>query len=923
MSDPSPNRFDRTNAILAAIVFLVSFVVYALTVQKSFSFWDCGEFIACSYTLGIPHPPGTPLFVLLGRIIALVPFVEDVSHRINYLSVIGSAFTALFSYLLIVRIVGYFFGDNKHQLLNRVIAYIGGLTGAFFVAFSRTNWANSVEAEVYGIALALSACLVWLTLRFFEQRGTMASGKTLVLIFYLAMLGIGIHMTVFLVVPVISIFFLLNKNAEPRDWALVGLFFAVELAMILIFADGRGGPAMFKFMTAVLGILLAVILYRKINWAILIAVASMSAVMMSFSLYWKATIGALILLSILGYLSEQHNWRFQWKTGLAIVLVAFIGMSVHLYIPIRSIHNPRIDENNPSRDWNTFINFLDRKQYGQTSMVDRMFQRRGLFENQFGRHPHMGFWSYFEEQYSRSGIWFIFPFFLLGMIGAVVAIAKRMEIGIPFFVLLLVCSVGLILYMNFADGTQYDDRTGDAYLEVRNRDYFFTPAFVFFGIAMGLGVSGVIQFIRDRLAGSNPGLQKTIVTVSSLAVLLPAVSLVHNYHACDRSENLIPYNYAANLLDSVEQDAILFTSGDNDTFPLWCIQEVYGYRKDVRVVNLSLLNTDWYVAQMKNRYGVPISLTQEQILWYPYEARPGLMAARPLKTFLDRPRQRRTYLQASPYGGRLVKVQDMMVDEIVLENKWKYPVYFSSPPYGESPLNLRDRATAAGLVYRLDREPPPRLIDPDTGYDLFMNTYRFEGYEDSEVFRDENATGVFLSYGVNGTRLYDEFIRQGDTTRAIAVLTKLIDSYPEYWQSYMLLGELHMSQGDTATFDSLLNQLKDTLESFLASNPNNLFYKQDLGMVYVEIGRMRQDSTMIEKGIDLSWEAFTDNPNSQYGFRKLITVLGNQQRYSDVRRATELHAEYKINQNDPMVRQLLGLDQVGSTPPSPGGQRGQ
>ena len=126
--------FDRTNAIFAALVFVGSFLVYAMTVQRTFSFWDCGEFIACSYTLGIPHPPGTPLFVLIGRLFSMIPFVDDISYRINYISVITSAFTAMLSYLLAVKLSRLFILDWS-QPLNRWITYIGGMAAGFFVAF--------------------------------------------------------------------------------------------------------------------------------------------------------------------------------------------------------------------------------------------------------------------------------------------------------------------------------------------------------------------------------------------------------------------------------------------------------------------------------------------------------------------------------------------------------------------------------------------------------------------------------------------------------------------------------------------------------------------------------------------------------------------------------------------------------------------
>ncbi len=915
-------KFDKTNAILAGVVFIFSFIVYAITVQRSFSFWDCGEFIACAYTLGIPHPPGTPLFVLLGRVFSLIPFVEDISYRINYISVISSAFTAMFSYLLTVKIVGYFFGNEKDKSLNKFIAYIGGVAGALFVAFSKTNWANSVEAEVYGLGLALSVAIIWLTIRYYELRGTVQGTRIMFIVVFLATLGVSIHMTVFLVLPISAIFFLLNRTAERKDWLAICIFGITELLLILGISalDIPRGHVPFMLLSVLLLIGLFYYLRNKINWAILIGLAAVGALLESFSLYFLlAPIFAGVII-VLGILSKKYNFRFQWKIGLTIIIISAIGLSVHAFIPIRSELNPRIDENNPSRDWQTFVDYLDRKQYGQISMVERMFKRRGLLSNQFGRHPHMGFWSYFEEQYSNTGVTFIFPFFALGMLGMIVAIRKRLEIGLPFFTLFLITSLGLVMYMNFADGTQYSYNTGDAYLEVRNRDYFFTPAFVFFGIAMGLGVSGLMQIIKEKFDASNPSLSKSLVYLSSVMVLLPGFALGNNYHACDRSQNFIPYNYAANILDTCEPNSILFTSGDNDTFPVWCLQEVYDYRKDIRVVNLSLLNTDWYVRQMKNRYDVPISLTDEQMLWHDFETSHGV-GKRPAKPFYDKARKRQTYMVPSQFGGRLVKVQDMMVDEIFIESLikddsgdgWslKQPIYFSSAPYAESPLKLRDRANAVGLLYKIEPNPNPRLIDVNTGYDMYMNKYKFDGYENSETYRDENATGVFLGVGINAIRIYNELITIGDDERAIKLAEKIISVYPEYWQMYMLLADKHSKDGDTTKVRELFTALADTLESFLASNEENLFYRQDLGLAYVELGRLNNDNTLTEKGTKYLWDAFAANPNSNYAFRKLYFALVEQGRFSEIQQAAKMYAKYKINYNDPILQQMLGI-----SPPS-------
>lgn len=894
--------FDRTNALMAGLVFLVTFVVYALTVQRSISFWDCGEFIACAATLGVPHPPGTPLMILIFRVFSMIPFVEDVSYRINYVSVISSSFTAMFGYLLAVRLIRLFANNELKDGLSRLITYVGGVAAGFFIAFSATNWANSVEAEAYGLAIGLSVAIFWLTLRYHEERETPGAWKTIVLITYLAVLGIGVHMTVFLVVPVCAMFFILNNKADSRDYLMICAFGVVELLLVFVFANGRGGPGLFKFVSVVLALVLFFTLRRKIRWGVLIAIAGTCSIMLTYSVYFIAVPSAMVAVVLLGQVGKRFGLQIQWKTPLVILLVGFIGFSVHFFAPIRSQLNPHLDMNNTSRSWTTFINFLDRRQYGRESMVDRMFQRRGEWSNQLGRHPNMGFWSSFERQYGGPGGWAFLPFFALGLLGAYVAIRKRLEYGLPLLVLLLVTSIGLVLYMNFADGTKYNFNTGDAYLEVRDRDYFFTPAFVFFGVVMGVGISAIMQTLRERLAGS--GLQKPLTYAAGLLVFLPAIALSGNYFQCDRSNNYLPIQYGKNILDTCEPNALLFTGGDNDTYPVWCLQEAYGYRTDVSVVNLSLLNTDWYIEQMKNRFGVPMSLTDEQILWYPYEI-PGVgWTDRPHQPFADRPRQRMTYLHPEFSG---IATQDIMVDDIVIENKWQRPIYFVAPPYADSPLRLRDHATVCGQMYRLDREPPPGLIDIDRSYDLYMNTYKFDGFESPRVYRNEYATSAYTGLAMGALRLFDVLQRQQDTLRAEALMTHLITVMPEFWQGYIALADIHMASGDTASARDLYRVMHDTLTAFYRSDPTSQSYTQDLGAAKLEIGMLDNDVAMVEQGLSLIRKGFDMDRSSPLAYLKALTGFQMADRTGDIVQLTREHAAYGKNRLDSRVQAILGI----------------
>ncbi|MEW5923263.1 MAG: DUF2723 domain-containing protein [Candidatus Zixiibacteriota bacterium] len=910
--DSVGKSFDKTNAYIAAFVFIFTLIIYRLTMAPTFSYWDCGEFIACSYILGIPHPPGSPLFILIGRIFSILPISSDICFRINILSIVSSAAAVLFGYLTVVRIIRTWYDESETSVWSRYIPYIGGVVGALFMAFATTYWANAVEAEVYGLSMMIMTMILWMMLIYYDVRGTGKGTKLIIMACYLGMLGVGVHLTTFLIMPIAAVFFILKKDAPVKAWiALCGLF-VVELLGMIAFSNMDGGFQAFIFATVIFLLLAVFLVYKYINWPVLIGIAAFSLIMVGFTAFKFALILGIVAMLVIASAAR----KLDWKTGLMIILFAVVGFSLHLFIPIRSGLNPRIDENNPSRNFSLapwaffdktqnqpFINYLDRKQYGSQLMVERSFQRRGTWAHQFGRHPHMGFWSYFETQYGFRPIFLLV--FLLGLFGLYYSTRKRVQIGLPFLILLLLGTVGLVLYMNFADGIMYNAQTGDAYLEVRNRDYFFTPGFAYFGLALGLGAAALMDTVRKKTAAS--GIHRPVMMAMSIVIILPLFALGRNYFENDRSKHYYPQIYAENMLNTCEKDAILFTSGDNDTFPLWCLQEVYGIRKDVRVVNLSLFNTDWYVAQMKNHYGVPISLSDNQILWNDYEYQ-GHTIRRPESTFVDRPRKRRTYLIPAPFEGRIWKLQDMMVDEVVIENKWKNPIYFSSEPYAESPLKLRDIAATVGLLYKIDSAKWDRNINADEGYRLYKDVYRYDGLDNPNIYRDENATGVMLALGFNAIRLASEFWKTGQQDKAFDILQFIIEKYPEFLQSYVTYHDYLRELGDTAKADSVLNSFEPVVTELIRKDPQSQFYVGDLGLL-----RFYQDRT--DEALALLWEAFDINQSSGPAYRKLAGALIESKRYTELVKATQLHADYKNNRNDPLVRQVLQLDRPGTAPP--------
>jgi len=994
-------KIDRLQLFSGAFVLLATLLIYVKTMAPTLSFWDCGEFIACSYILGIPHPPGTPLYILIGRIFSIIPIFEDISARLNFLSALSSAFTALFCYLCAAKILDYWF-DNKTDLGSRLIIQAGSVSGALMAAFGITNWNNSVEAEVYGLSMMLFMGILWLTLLYLDKRDEPGSIKLVALIFYLAFLGIGVHMTTFLVLPIVSLAFVLKSNAPAKVWYAVGGFIFLELYLIFIlssrpteialyvpvlivsliflffvfsfdkikpiylialagfalsvaplfgklyesmmiaagatgnlsssaagvlnsiggisfaaliafgiyaavkrislrksgtdsdhyfnvalfigvaavmsgfvFLDALKGHRSFLAISAAMAVVLVLLIYRYINWSMLIATAGALLIVLGVTQYFYGTMIVLAILTLGGLVFKLSGW----KNAVLIVLVAAIGFSCHLFIPIRSAQHPAINENNPSSSLQATINYFERKQYGSQSMVERMFKRRGDWQNQFGDFRRMGFWKAFKEQFGFPGPFLVLPL-LLGLFGLWEVIRKKPDRGVILFSLLLIGSAGLVLYMNFADGSRINPQTGGDYLEVRNRDYFFTPAFVVFGMAIGLGIAATVYYIRDAVSSLTPLIRKTAVTAASLLFFLPVVTIAGNYHYADRTDNYLPYDYAHNLLLSADENAIFFTSGDNDTFPLWCLQQVYGVRTDVKNVNLSLSNTRWYIKQLQSNLGVNFSLTDQEI-----------DEMRPFRT----------------RDGTVFKLQDQVIDIIMKENFGKMPINFSVT-VGSGARKYKGRSldsllSLRGMSWRVNDNVRNLGVDIEESFELFTSPDKFQyrHLNDPDVYLNETSARLAKNLA-NGFLVLGDALRvRKDFDRSEFLVLRARQLIPSAKAPLKFLSRLYYDQRK----DEELKALIDTV---------NLDDKTYMYILLAQTYSAKGDNVRAEATLKLQLSL---EPTNRTLFDELMRYYLRQRRLNAMR--SEISKWLQHNPHDEQVREIYrDLERAVNSGDSPG-----
>jgi hypothetical protein len=666
----------RTHYIFAGIAFFVAFFTYFLTMQPSISFWDCGEFAAAAFGLQVGHPPGAPLWALVGRFAMMLPTFTDTVARYNLFSVIASALSILLLYLTTVRLIKLWRGEPR-SVVDQLTTYGGGLIAALSYCFTDSFWFNALECEVYAFGSLFISIIPWLMLVWYDHADEEHSEKYLLLVSYVIGLSLGVHQLALLAVFPCFMLIYYKRRQETSIGSWLAMALSACVAFIIAFklvlselVELLGGGAI-ETAYGIIGAAIVVWIYNASTKASAtkdkgyFGVSKRTYTQIGIAFLSRYVIGAiasgvikpgpnptisklvgylLIAGTIFGIVYSQREKKALLNLSLWSVFLLFMGYSTYYLYIVRAGQEP------PMNQWHadnfaTITKFINRDQYGyrppwprQVGDQERPHEEDPVFTNYSGNWDF--FWKYqTNEMYNRYLMWNY-----VGRVsqadGAGVDWSKTL--GIPLFLGLFglywhfkrdpkraLTILGAFILFGWA--TAWYQNQQDP--QPRERDYFYVGAFYLYAMWIGIGATGIMEMMRVRKlkAGENEDEESMPVptgdgnlalvggTLLAAFVLVPlnqAIGLTDmiagksfeqssKWREYSRSHNHVPLEYAYNVLQSCEKDAVLFTAGDNDTFPLWCAQDVYGIRRDIRIVNLSLGNMGWYIKQLlKDSWGV-------------------------------------------------------------------------------------------------------------------------------------------------------------------------------------------------------------------------------------------------------------------------------------------------------------------------------
>ncbi len=908
-------NYQKWNVILGWVSFAVALITYTLTLEPTVSAWDCGEYISTAVKLEVGHPPGAPLFQMLGAFFAM--FGGDPSnwaYMVNFMSGLASAFTILFMFWTITNLAKKMVEKNSKFTDTMAIVVLGsGLVGALAYTFSDSFWFSAVEGEVYAMSSFLMALLFWLGLRWEAELHTPRGNKWLVIISFVVGLSFGVHILSLLVIPsiVMLYFFKTYRDITVKTTAIATFVSVLVLAFVfkLLF------PFTLKFFS----------------------VSELFFINQVGLPYNSGTVIAGIILVVLFYVGLSYTKKKQLVTANTLVLsilFIMIGFSSWLMLPIRANADTIINENNPSSA-RELLAYYNREQYGDANVFyDKYYSfayereqdeaqpykdDKPKYEKKDGKYvivnkyknvlpnwsgKHKGFMPRMvdpgaEEHYKRiagiplrskrrptflENMKFMIDFqfgymygryFMWNFVGRQndtqghldaengnwlsgidfideIRLGSQQELpdhiknnkgrNTYFFLPLLLGIIGLLYQVNndkknlftlvlfFAfTGFAIIFYTNPKPFEPRERDYAVVGSFYVFAIWIGIGVLALYDYFKKHI--SHKLLPHVVTFVSLLAV--PVLMGFQNWDDHDRADRYITQLNAQSYLESCDPNAIIFTIGDNDTFPLWYMQQVEGIRRDIKIVNTSLFQTDWYIDQMKKKtyeadpipsklthehykhgtldiaYHYPIPQLKDSILglndfmrWIAsdndatyLEVGDGMKEkfypTNKIRIPVNKKNVLATGLVAQKDADKIVDYIDITVDpqgiqknrilmlDILNNFEWKRPIYFTGGASAdEEYIWLKDYLQLDGMSYKLVPIKTPNKrqsildmgrIDPDKMYEN-IKKWDWKTINSGEIYLDEQSKRNVISLRNNLIRLSETFLEAKDSIRAKEVL---------------------------------------------------------------------------------------------------------------------------------------------------------
>jgi hypothetical protein len=888
-------NYKNMNRLFALASFILASAVYLMTVQPGVPFWDCGEFSGASIWQQVPHPPGAPLFLLLGKVFHLaIPF-GDPGWRINLLAVFSSSVTVFLLYLITVKVIENFNG-KPNSIGSAIATYSSGFIAAAALTFSDTFWFNAVESEVYATSTLFVALITYLMMRWNAKAEEHRSEKYLLLIFYLIGLSTGVHLLAILTIFSVYTIVFFRKYDMKTTKNYWGKF--IGMGILAVFTFFIIYPFVIKYIPA----FLAGHTSGRNNFG-------EYAVTGSTGLQALAIIIILLAIAGFAYSVIKKNKVLSFITTSFLLII--MGYTSYTQILIRSNSNPPMNENEP-KDFNSLASYLGREQYGNAPTFQRRYQQEPRFTQRYQQRDADGeyvygewfapdfnyqtgeyvwdsrnkagdwqyllkyqaghmYWRYFGWNFvgrvsdvQDAGVaWFQTPpdhyywnhessyitefpikFYalplILGLFGMFFHFYRDPKRALAFMFLFLLTGILSALSQNQQDP------------QPRERDYFYAASFFVWAMWVGMGVISLTSMFKEReLKIASP----VIALICLIAVPLNMAAGGWKIHS--RAGNHLPFDYSYNILQSCEENAILFTNGDNDTFPVWYIQDVMGVRRDVRVVNLSLGNTPWYIDQLKNRqpWGaekLPLSFPDESIQCdeysqeaiAPFESKSALPVTIPVKkevlaqytddsATIARGEMRFTWLGSERGNGRQrYYVNHQLVRNIMENVRFERPVYFSTTVGPDVFSGLQNFLRLEGMAWKvcpvIQGTGYADEINPDVMKQCLLNT------DNTDNFSKEHKYGFKFRNLNNQEVYYDEVHR------------RLMDSYRHLYYVFAVYATDNLK--DTALAVEVLDKMNENISLTQFPIDYNMAYR--LARLYQDCGADAQAAQVAEIGIE-------------------------------------------------------------------------